>query len=43
VVLFSGLVAAGGRASEWLTACWDWTLRRRGLVFDDLARRQRRR
>jgi CHAT domain-containing protein/tetratricopeptide (TPR) repeat protein len=41
VVLFSGLLQAGDQAADWLTSCWDWTLRRRGLVFDELARRQR--
>jgi len=41
VILFSGLLAAGEDRAIWLEACWDWTLRRRGMVFDELGRRQR--
>lgn len=40
-VLFAGLVSAGSRKEAWLRECWEFTLRRRGLVLEELALRHR--
>jgi CHAT domain-containing protein len=40
-ILFSGLVMAKGRETRWLSACWQWALRRSGLVLEELAQRHR--
>jgi CHAT domain-containing protein/tetratricopeptide (TPR) repeat protein len=45
-VLFSGLIfpaetAAPEVRAGWLESCWNWTLRRRGAVLDELAHRRR--
>ena len=40
-VLFSGLLHDEPRRAEWLRAAWDWTLRTRGLVLDELSERHR--
>jgi CHAT domain-containing protein/tetratricopeptide (TPR) repeat protein len=41
VVLFSGLLAGGDDQPAWRDAAWSWTLRRRGIVLEELAARHR--
>jgi CHAT domain-containing protein/tetratricopeptide (TPR) repeat protein len=41
-VLFAGLLAGGDDTAEWLAACWDWVLARRGAVLEEIADRNRR-
>lgn len=40
-VLFAGLLSADGDREEWLRACWNWALRSRGVVQEELAGRTR--
>ena len=42
IVLFSGLVTAKQQRGAWLEACWEWSLRHRALVLEELAARNRR-
>lgn len=41
VILFSGLLAHGSDQPGWMDAAWDWTLKRRGIVLEELAARHR--
>lgn len=40
-MLFAGLLSGAADRDAWLRACWNWTLRRRGLIQEELAHRIR--
>jgi tetratricopeptide (TPR) repeat protein len=40
-ILASGLLRASDDRARWLEATWDWSLRRRGAVLEELAARRR--
>lgn len=40
-ILFEGLRTAKDDAPDWLSACWDWALKRKGIVLEEMAARHR--
>ncbi|MGH9866669.1 MAG: tetratricopeptide repeat protein [Candidatus Polarisedimenticolia bacterium] len=40
-ILFEGLRTAKDDEPDWLEACWDWALQRKGIVLEEMAARHR--